>query len=170
MTPNTSQHTKTFKNYDDESARQYGLPQSAAVLAYVSALPLLVAALLSVARPHDIGPAARYFMIIYGGIMFAFFGGVRWGIAVMRRDGPTFKSLVGAVIPMVIAIPIFYLQDERARLVLIIAALPLLLLDDLKATKRGSGAPDWYLGVRVPLTLLMTVSFAIAFTQSLSMS
>lgn len=154
---------------ETSTQKPIGLPQSAAVLAYAGALPLVAMALLSVARPTDIGSIAREFMIIYGGVLIAFFGGVRWGVAVMRRNGPSFKSLLGAIIPLMIAVPIFYLHDDRARLLLIIAALPALLIDDLKATRRGSGAPDWYLGVRTPLTLLMTVSFAITFAQSVSM-
>lgn len=165
MTEARNLNTTTIQN-----TRQYGLPQPAAVLAYASALPLIATALLCVARPLDFGLDARNFMIIYGGVLLAFFGGVRWGIAVMRADGPTFKSLLGAVIPILVAIPIFYLHDERAKLFVIICTLPLLLLDDLKATRRGSGAPDWYLGVRVPLTILMTLSFVIAFTQSVSIA
>ena len=50
---------------------------------------------------------------------------------------------------------------------IIIIALPILLWDDLRATRRGSGAPDWYLGVRTPLTILMTFSFVIAFAQTM---
>lgn len=149
------------------SGAAQGLPQAAAVLAYAGALPLIIAALLVWLRPADLGAGATLFMLIYGGALIAFFGGVRWGVAVMRPDGPSFANLLGGVLPLLISLPVFFLDDPRARFAIIIAALPLLLLDDLRATRRGSGAPDWYLGVRTPLTILMLASFIVAFLQTL---
>lgn len=146
---------------------RHGLPHAAAVLAYAGALPLIVAALLIWLRPADFGPGAATFMATFGGLLIAYFGGVRWGIAVMRPSGPTFAGLLGGVAPLLIAAPIFYLDNLVARFAIIIIALPVLLLDDLRATRRGSGAPAWYLGVRAPLTILMTASFVIAFLQLL---
>ena len=145
---------------------QSGLPQSAAVLAYAGALPLIVSALLVTLRPNDLGAGAASFMIIYGGVLIAFFGGVRWGVAVMRPDGPTFAHLLGGAIPLALAMPVFYLESQTAQFLLILIALPILLLDDLRAMRKRSGAPDWYLGVRAPLTVLMEVSFAAAFVQT----
>ena len=144
-----------------------GLPQAAAVLAYAGALPPIVGALLIWLRPADLGAATTHFMLVYGGALIAFFGGVRWGVAVMRPGGPSFASLLGGVIPLLMAFPVFLLDDAFTRFLIIIIALPLLLWDDLRATRRGSGAPDWYLGVRTPLTILMIVSFAIAFANTL---
>ncbi len=143
------------------------LPQSAAVLAYAGALPLIIAALLVWLRPSDLGANAIGFMLVYGGVLIAFFGGVRWGITVMRPDGPSFAGLLGGIVPLLIAMPIFFLDNPNIRFLIIITALPILLWDDLRATKRGSGAPDWYLGVRAPLTILMTLSFALAYMQIL---
>jgi len=145
------------------SAAPHGLPQPAAVLAYAGALPLIIAALLIWLRPADLGPGAASFMLVYGGVMIAFFGGIRWGVAVMRKGGPSFASLMGGVAPLLVALPVFLLEDPSARFAIIILTLPILLWDDLRATRRGSGAPDWYLGVRTPLTILMTASFAAAF-------
>jgi hypothetical protein len=142
-----------------------GIPQSAAVLAYAGALPLIVSALLVVVRPETYGEPAQSFMIAYGGMLIVFFGGVRWGVAVMRPAGPTFASLVGGVLPLLAALPIFLLGGDKWKFAFIIAMLPILLFDDLKATRRGSGAPDWYLGVRAPLTILMEFSFLVAFAQ-----
>lgn len=147
---------------------QQGLPQSAAVLAYAAALPPIIAALLIWLRPAELGAQTTQLMLIYGGALIAFFGGVRWGIAVMRPGGPTFASLTGGIIPLVMSFPIFLLEDNFTRFLIIIIALPLLLWDDLRATRRGSGAPDWYLGVRAPLTILMMVSFLAAFAHLLT--
>jgi len=168
MTHPTIQTAATSDPVLPQSNPLQGLPQSAAVLAYAGALPLIIAALLIVLRPADLGQSARAFMLIYGGVLIAFFGGVRWGVAVMGPKGPSFAGLLGGVVPLLLAMPVFYLGDDRLRFLLILVALPILLADDLRATRRGSGAPDWYLGVRTPLTILMEISFLIAFFQVLS--
>lgn len=169
MTANTAQSPHNQGPLDDAGRNpdgvEKGLPQAAAVLAYAGALPPIIAALLIWLRPVDLGVAASDFLIIYGGALIAYFGGVRWGVAVMRPNGPTFPSLLGGVIPLAMALPIFLLNDDFTRYLIILVALPLLLWDDLRATRRGSGAPDWYLGVRAPLTILMTISYALAFIQ-----
>ncbi|MEQ8177116.1 MAG: DUF3429 domain-containing protein [Amphiplicatus sp.] len=144
-----------------------GLPQSAAVLTYLGALPLIIAALLIVVSPDIYGAAARGFMTVYGGALIVFFGGVRWGVAVMKPNGPTFMSLVGGALPLIAAMPIFVPSDVRFKFAFILIALPVLLLDDLRATRRGSGAPDWYLGVRAPLTILMEFSYLVALAATL---
>jgi hypothetical protein len=149
------------------SLKAGGLPQAAAVLAYAGALPPIIAALLIWLRPSDLGAPAAELMLVYGGALIAFFGGVRWGVAVMRPGGPSFASLLGGVIPLAMAFPVFLLDDPFTRYLIILVALPLLLWDDLRATRRGSGAPDWYLGVRTPLTILMGVSFLVAFAKVL---
>ncbi|MEX0644598.1 MAG: DUF3429 domain-containing protein [Parvularculaceae bacterium] len=142
-----------------------GIPQSAAVLAYAGALPLIIAALLIVVRPEIYGTASAAFMTLYGGALIAFFGGVRWGVAVMKEKGPNFRSLLGGAAPLVASLPIFFPGEARLKFLFILVALPILLLDDLRATRRGSGAPDWYLGVRAPLTILMEFSYLVAFAQ-----
>jgi len=160
--------TETANRPGAPAAPLQGLPQAAAVLAYAGSLPLIIAALLVVLRSGDLGAQAVSFMLVYGGALIAFFGGVRWGVAVMRPGGPSFASLIGGAAPLLISLPIFFLDDDRVRFLIVIVALPLLLWDDLRATRRGSGAPDWYLGVRTPLTILMTASFLFAFIQTLT--
>ena len=44
----------------------------------------------------------------------------------------------------------------------IMGVVALLLIDDLQATRRGSGAPAWYLSVRLPLTVLIEVAYLTA--------
>ena len=149
-------------------SEQTGLPQAAAVLAYAGALPPIIMALLIWVRPADLGANVTTLMLVYGGALIAFFGGIRWGVAVMRPGGPSFVSLLGGAIPLVMAFPIFLLEDAFTRFLIVIVALPVLLWDDLRATRRGSGAPDWYLGVRTPLTVLMTVSFLLAFLKTVT--
>jgi hypothetical protein len=139
-------------------APRVGLPQAAAALAYAGALPLIVGAMMIALSPERAGAAASL-MALYGAALIVFFGGVRWGVAVMREEGPGFASLLGAVLPMLAGLPLFLDFDVRAKFALIMLALGALLIDDLRATRAGSGAPAWYLGVRVPLTLLIEAAF-----------
>jgi hypothetical protein len=161
-TANTSASASYHGVAPQDAAPSSGLTQAAAALAYAGALPLILAALLVWARPTDIGPQLINLIIVYGGLLLAFFGGVRWGVAVMHRGGPTFANLLGGVMPFVIAFPVFLLEAAWLRLLILVIALPVMLLDDLRATRKGSGAPDWYLGVRLPLTIMM--EFALVLT------
>lgn len=168
MTDQTFEALSNHQSLHVSPAHSKGLPHAAAVLAYAGALPLIVAALLVVLRKDDFGAVSLGFMALYGGALITFFGGVRWGVAVMRPDGPTFRHLLGAILPLLIAMPVFVFDDMRAKFVLIVIALPILLFDDLRATRAGSGAPDWYLGVRTPLTILMEFSFLFALAALLA--
>ena len=134
---------------------------AAIALAYLGAAPLLAAALVVV----QAGPAADIaasLMALYGAMLIVFFGGVRWGVAVMRPGGPSPRALLGAVLPMIAAAPLFLPGDFVLKTLAIMGVLLLLLMDDLNATRRGDGAPAWYLGVRVPLTVLIEIAFLVA--------
>ena len=135
-----------------------GAPTGAsAMLAYPGALPLILAALIAWVRP-DLKPTALSVMVFYGATLLVFFGGVRWGIAVMREDGASFGHLLAAIVPALLALPVIAAPSPGASLAALAVILPLLLLSDLRATRVGSGAPDWYLGVRVPLTISMEIA------------
>lgn len=134
---------------------------AASFLAYLGAAPLLAAALVMTADPLN-GAAAERFLVLYGAALLIFFGGVRWGVAVMKPKGPTTRALLGAGLPMFAALPLFAPGDAQAKMLIIMALMIVLLVDDLQATRRGDGAPAWYLGVRTPLTVLIEVAFLVA--------
>lgn len=135
---------------------------AAQLLAYLASAPLIAAALVIVAGGENAAFAA-YFMSLYGAALIVFFGGVRWGVAVMKENGPTLRALLGAALPLIAALqllaPFGGLYWKFAAIMIVIA---LLLVDDLNATRRGSGAPQWYLAVRLPLTVLIELAFLIA--------
>ncbi|MEL7030088.1 MAG: DUF3429 family protein, partial [Pseudomonadota bacterium] len=138
------------------------IPQPAAALAYAGALPLILAAVLVWAAPDRFAADASTFAAAYGTMLLIFFGGVRWGVAVMRRQGPNFIELGCSLAPALAALPLLFIDAVRAELAFFLVAFPVLLWDDLRATRKGDGAPQWYLGVRIPLTILMVTSFAAA--------
>lgn len=138
---------------------------AASFLAYLGAAPLLAAALTMIAAPQN--AAAQAFLVLYGAALVIFFGGVRWGVAVMKPEGPTMRALLGAVLPMLAALPLFAPGAVQAKMIAIMVLIFVLLIDDLGATRRGQGAPQWYLGVRLPLTVLIEVAFLVALAAGM---
>lgn len=134
---------------------------AAQLLAYLAAAPLMAAALLVVAGREE-ATIALQFMGLYGPALITFFGGVRWGVAVMKPEGPTLRALLGAVVPLLLALPLMTGLSVTFKFAAIMVLVALLLIDDLQATQRGAGAPAWYLSVRVPLTVLIELAFIVA--------
>lgn len=159
------------RNARQAAARRDGPPlaltDAAAVVAYLGAAPLVAGALVMVAGPTSLATAAREAMIVYGAALLIFFGGVRWGVAVMKPGGPSMRALFGAAAPLLAALPLFAAGPALVKIAAIMTMMILLLADDLKATRRGEGAPAWYLGVRTPLTVLIEVAFLIALAATL---
>lgn len=139
---------------------------AASFLAYLGAAPLLAAALLMIVNPYD-AAGAQAFLVLYGAALLVFFGGVRWGVAVMKPAGPTMRALFGAGLPMIAALPLLAPGRTETKMIIIMALMIFLLLDDLRATRRGDGAPQWYLGVRLPLTVLIEVAFLVALAAGM---
>lgn len=154
------------------TALQQGTPMTtpmtgaASFLAYLGAAPLLAGALVMIVDPVN-SAGAQGFLVLYGAALLIFFGGVRWGVAVMKPNGPTARALVGACLPMIAALPLFAPGAAQAKMIVIMALIIILLFDDLRATRRGDGAPGWYLGVRVPLTVLIEVAFLVAIAAGM---
>lgn len=138
---------------------------AAQLLAYLAAAPLIAAALVIVALNGGSGPIPEL-MALYGAALIVFFGGVRWGVAVMRPEGPTMRSLFGAALPLVLALPLFLPWTLHLKFVAVMALTAALLVDDLGAARRGAGAPAWHLAVRLPLTVLIEVAFLIALVEA----
>jgi hypothetical protein len=139
---------------------------AASFLAYLGAAPLLGGALVMIADPLN-AAGAEAFLVLYGAALLIFFGGVRWGVAVMKPNGPTTRALLGAGLPMLAALPLFTAGDAPIKMIIIMALMIVLLFDDLQATRRGDGAPAWYLGVRIPLTVLIEVAFLVALAAGM---
>lgn len=136
---------------------------AAQLLAYLAAAPLIAASLAIVAGSEEPARVSVFFMNLYGAALIVFFGGVRWGVAVMKDGGPTMRALLGAVVPLLAALPLFApIGGIYWKFAAIMAVVALLLVDDLNATRRGDGAPHWYLAVRLPLTVLIELAFVVA--------
>ncbi|MEM8986192.1 MAG: DUF3429 domain-containing protein [Pseudomonadota bacterium] len=151
----------------DPAAARKGLPQSAALLAYAGALPLLILAIIGWTVAPGLADGITAFTIAYAIALLAFFGGVRWGVAVMRADGPSFAQLIGAVMPVFMAAPLMFVAGPVTQLALLSVIFPALLIDDLRTTRKGVGAPTWYLGVRTPLTIVLELALLATLARLL---
>lgn len=164
---NRRQPRRLYSATQTENARQTApMTGAASFLAYLGAAPLLAAALVMIANPYE-AAAAEAFLVLYDAALLIFFGGVRWGVAVMKPAGPTTRALLGAALPMLAALPLFAAGDAHVKMIAIMGLMFILLVDDLKATRRGDGAPQWYLGVRIPLTVLIEVAYLVALTSGI---
>jgi len=157
---------RRFGRHDDvkPKTRSAAVPDTgvAQLLAYLAAAPL-VAASLGIVGGGGGADVAPQFMAVYGAALIVFFGGVRWGVAVMKDGGPTLRALFGACLPLIAAMPLLLpLGGIEWKFFAIMALMAALLVDDLYATRRGSGAPHWYLAVRLPLTVLIEIAYLIA--------
>ena len=144
------------------------LPHSAALLAYTGSLPLLVGSILTWFVSPDLADSIVQGVTIYAITMLVFFGGVRWGIAVMRPEGPSFMQLLASLAPSVIGFCVIFLPQTLWQIAALSLVMPILLWDDLRATRQGSGAPAWYLGVRAPLTVFVVLSLLITAASILT--
>jgi hypothetical protein len=147
----------------DGTWTQKRIPQAAAALGYAGAIPFIVASLLSWFPDPAVTHTAIVMLIGFSVVILSFMGGVRWGIATSLESGPTFPQLTIAIVPAAVSWVALILGSDivdlgkdayAVQLGLMIVAFILLLLSDLQITRSGE-APDWYPGLRIPLTLLV---------------
>ncbi len=140
------------------------IPRPALLLGLAGTLPFLWGALTSVQPglaewgsdllgPRFVGP---YVQVFYGAIILAFMSGVLWGFAT-KAEG--WSGYVLSVIPALWAFFTTGGGAERAAGALIVGFVGLLALDWV-FWKRGL-APQWWMGLRVLLTLIVVNALAV---------
>ncbi|MFP3943776.1 MAG: DUF3429 domain-containing protein [Alphaproteobacteria bacterium] len=167
------------------------IPQAAAAFAYAGALPFVVTAFLCwyPVDTFDAGSLARTSvetMLGFSVVILSFMGGVRWGIAAGAAGGPRFSHLLVSIVPpavawlaMVLASDWMYsyagwfdqfapnlLDNWRhaAQLIMMIAAFWILLMSDRRLKDE---LPAWYLGWRVPWTVLVELSLIAGLVRTI---
>ncbi len=157
---------------DETTKPSNRIPEPAAALGYLGALPFVVCATAIWLLDTEMRLQIINLVIALGTVLLAFMGGVRWGLAMRMGDGPTFAALGISIAPAMLGGVVFLLTiiwpDDltvmTGQLGLLIAAFLILLASDFQATRTGE-APDWYPGLRVPLTALVVASMVAAVAR-----
>ncbi len=150
------------------------IPEAAAALGYAGALPFIIAATAVWMIAPDLRAVTVQFLVGFGVVLLSFTGGVRWGLAMRAEGGPTFLQLLIAAVPAGISWITIFLGTiwpglaigPIVQLVLLIVAFGILLWSDFIATHAGE-APQWYIGFRAPLTILVELSLIAALVNLL---
>jgi len=146
------------------------IPQAAAALGYAGALPFIIAATAVWILGEEMSTRSLLVLIGFGALILSFLGGVRWGLAMLGPEGPTFRELTISVIPTVIAWAALLVNSISPEgpyavpLGILMVGLLVQLWSDHRAATRGL-APGWYPGLRIPLTILVVLSLGAALVR-----
>jgi len=138
------------------------VPTPAALLGFLGLMPFIVSAVLVWRPPEDqwvsVAVGVQH---AYGAVILSFLGGVRWGLAIggygatSEAEGASWGRLTASVVPAVLAWATLSAPPPWSLAILMIA-FALSYFADLWASRSGD-APQWYAGLRTPL------SFAVIF-------
>lgn len=147
------------------SDKPTAIPQAAAALGYAGALPFVLAAFA--AWFVDPAPAAQLLGLLHlaGAVVLGFVAGINLGILMSEGDGPAFPQL-GIATVMIGLSALATILDTRDAFGLLIFAFAAQLFFDLR-TAEAAGAPAWYRGLRIPLTVMVEVSLIGALVKLL---
>ncbi len=150
------------------------IPPAAAFLGYFGAVPFVfLAGAAWLVDMHD-QFLVLFSLVTYGAVILSFMGGVRWGLAMLNRQGPTLLPLTVSVTPALLGwlavVLLFvihtlgaYLQWAVPLLILAVSFLGL-FWSDVRATAQGH-APAWYPRLRVRLTGAVVFSLLLALAR-----
>ena len=149
-------------------------PMLARLLGYSGLIPFVSGALCVWLAPQAMQAPIMTALLNYTAIILAFMGAIHWGLAMavgtVRDDSITGAPLqLGlSVIPALIGWTAvsFGLPATFALPVLLLAFIGLYLAD-LRAIALGL-APPWYRALRLPLTLIVTLSLLTAWAGALA--
>ncbi|MGM0586546.1 MAG: DUF3429 domain-containing protein [Pseudomonadota bacterium] len=136
--------------------RLSAVPPAARALGLAGLIPFLALAAAALFGPAEAVAPARALLAAYGAVILSFMGGCRWGFASAGLgEGPRWWPLGVSVIPALLAFAALAVDGARgAPGALVVLALGLIALfgADVSLT-RAAGAPAWWPGLRLPLTL-----------------
>jgi hypothetical protein len=136
------------------------IPPSAAGLGALGLVPFIALAGSLPFAPGDLKPQLTRALVAYGATILSFLGGIHWGLAIggtTPTAAAALKSrLILSVVPSLVAWAALLIRPSHA-LLLLAAAIALMLVVDIRATRLGH-APAWYPRLRIPLSCAVAVS------------
>lgn len=102
-------------------------------------------------------------LIAYGAIILAFMGAIHWGVEMTSSKPPLSSAYWVSIIVALLAWVSLLLDPKSALMILLISFVLLLLFD--YAVSETQHFPNWYIPMRIPLTLVV-VACLIATLQS----
>jgi hypothetical protein len=137
------------------------VPAPARILGLSGLIPFVGLAALSLIGPEGWRDTVLKALAYYGATILAFMGGCRWGFAAAGLgEGPSLKLLGLSVIPSLWAWLSLMLPPPFEKEMLALG-LVLLYAADV-ALKLEGGSPEWWLRLRLPLTLIAAASLIAA--------
>ena len=139
------------------------LPRLAAQLGYAGLIPFVIGAMLAWLPELMPFVLPHWPLLAYGAVILSFMGAIHWGLAMHsgQMTNGTRNQLLLSIVPSLIAWIALALPPIAGYPVLGMGFL-LMLFGDVKAVAYGQ-APDWYPGLRGPLTFVALISLAVAW-------
>ena len=130
------------------------IPKPALILGFMGLLPFVSMACIAVIQSPEVDRRVINTLLVYGALILSFLGGVRWGIAINDTSSlPLLGPLFVSVIPSLVAWVACLVTEETGLFILTVGFCLM-----LHADHKLPGAPDWYLRLRIPLSLAVVVS------------
>jgi len=147
----------------DQKAVKAPVPTSAAWLGALGLVPFAALAALLPFVSADLKTDVAYSLLAYGATILSFLGGVHWGLAIgstARAAAADLKvRLTLSVVPSLVAWAAL-LVPLRSGLFMLAAAIALMLVVDIRATRAGE-APAWYPRLRIPLSCAVAAALLV---------
>jgi hypothetical protein len=147
----------------EETAK--GVPVLAQWLGYAGLAPFVAGALELWLLPGVLVDFIERALLTYAAVILSFMGAVHWGLA-MRSHRDVINLQLGlSVIPALLAWVALMLPAVAAYPVFILCFIALYVFD-LQAVKAHM-VPGWYPTLRLPLTIGVVLSLAVAYAYAL---
>ncbi len=139
------------------------VPRPALILGFAGLVPFILGAVGAWALEAERAGLAIPLQFFYASAVLSFLGAVHWGLA-MADYGAVSRASWGrfawGVVPALAGWLLTALESAPIHMgMALTAAFPIVLVADLVAAGRGL-APPWYPALRIPLTLVATLSLA----------
>jgi len=153
---------------DDRSYRdaEATLGRSGRRLALIGIVPFVVLALwlYGIAPDHPWRQGTILLLTTYGAIVLSFLGGIRWGIALLAREGDRQRDITLSIVPPVIGWIAVMVPPPLTYVFLAAAFAAQGAWDSLTLTPET--VPAWYRRVRIQLTILVVAALVVAFVAT----